>query len=82
MHQQASASDVTLQTVVDAQVPAVVWVDAEKVAWATTVLVGNSLRYVRHGSRTPGGVDHVRVTYDPVGPRVAIEVQDDALGFP
>ena len=53
---QAAAADVTLSVVVADDVPAVVHVDSEKVAWAVTTLVGNALRYVRSGSRRmPGG---------------------------
>ena len=40
MQRQAKAFDVTLNVVVDDHVPAVVSLDAEKIAWATTVLVG------------------------------------------
>ena len=55
MQRQAKASDVTLNVVVDDQVPAVVSLDAEKIAWAITVLVGNALRYVHHGSQRHAG---------------------------
>lgn len=83
MQRQAKACDVTLNVVVDAQVPAVVSLDAEKIAWATTVLVGNALRYVHHGSRVmPGGSITVRVTCNPAGPGITIEVQDDGAGIP
>ena len=83
MQRQAKASDVTLKVVVDGQVPAVVSLDAEKIAWAITVLVGNALRYVRHGSQVmPGGSIAVRVTYNSAGPEITIEVQDDGAGIP
>jgi signal transduction histidine kinase len=83
LQQQAKASDVTLNVVVDDRVPAVVPLDAQKIAWATTALVGNALRYVRHGSQMmPGGSIGVRVTYNPAGPEVIIEVQDDGAGIP
>ncbi len=62
MQRQARAFDVTLNVAVDDDVPAVVSLDAEKIAWATTVLVGNALRYVHHGSQVmPGGSIAVRV---------------------
>jgi signal transduction histidine kinase len=83
LQRQAKAFDVDLNVVVDSQVPAVVSLDAEKIAWATTVLVGNALRYVRHGSHAmPGGSIAVRVTFNPTGSEVTIEVQDDGSGIP
>ncbi len=83
MRRQAKASDITLSIVVDKQLPPRVSLDPEKIAWATTALVGNALRYVRHGSRVmPGGSITVRVTYNPADPEVAIEVQDDSAGIP
>jgi signal transduction histidine kinase len=83
MQRQAAAFDVTLSVVVDDQVPASVLLDAEKVGWAATVLVGNSLRYVQHGSRVmPGGSVAVRVTRGSTNPEITIEVQDDGPGIP
>ena len=83
MQRQAKAFDVTLNVVVDDQVPALVPLDAEKIAWAITVLVGNALRYVHHGSQVmPGGSIAVRVTYNSAGPEITIEVQDDGAGIP
>jgi signal transduction histidine kinase len=83
LQRQAREFDVTLSVVVDDQVPAVVSLDADKIAWATTVLVGNALRYVHHGSQVmPGGSIAVRVTYNSAGPEITIEVQDDGPGIP
>ena len=83
MQQQAKAFDVTLTIVVDGHVPPVVSLDAEKIAWAITALVGNALRYVRHGSQMmPGGSIAVRVTYNSAGPAITIEIQDDGAGIP
>lgn len=83
MQRQARASDVTLSIRVDDEVPAVVSLDATKIAWATTALVGNALRYVHHGSRVmPGGSIAVRVSYNAADSEVAIEVQDDGCGIP
>jgi signal transduction histidine kinase len=83
LQRQAKAFDVDLNVVVDNQVPAVVSLDAEKIAWATTALVGNALRYVHHGSHAmPGGSIAVRVTYNSTGSEVTIEVQDDGSGIP
>jgi signal transduction histidine kinase len=83
LQRQARAFDVTLKIVVDQDVPANVALDAEKIAWATTALVGNDLRYVHHGSMVmPGGTITVRVSYRAANPEVVIEVEDDGSGIP
>jgi signal transduction histidine kinase len=83
VQRQAKAFDVTLNVVVDGQVPTVISLDAEKIAWAVTALVGNALRYVRHGSQVmPGGSIGVHVSYNSAGPDITIEVQDDGAGIP
>jgi signal transduction histidine kinase len=57
--------------------------DAEKIAWVVTALVGNALRYVRHGSYTrPGGTVTVRAACSADAREVTIEVQDDGPGIP
>lgn len=57
--------------------------DAEKIAWTVTALVGNALRYVRHGSYTrPGGTVTVRATCSTDAREVTIEIQDDGPGIP
>jgi signal transduction histidine kinase len=79
---QALSAQVTLRIVVAGDVPALVRVDSEKVAWAVTTLVGNALRYVTSGSRQkPGETIDVRASFDPaIG--VTIEVQDNGPGIP
>ena len=47
---QASSVDVALTVVIADEVPAVVHLDSEKLAWAVTTLVGNALRYVQAGA--------------------------------
>jgi signal transduction histidine kinase len=80
---QAAASEVTLSVVIDDDVPAVVYLDAEKLAWSVTTLVGNALRYVRSGSRrTPGRTIIVRAALGPSAAEVTIEVKDDGPGIP
>jgi signal transduction histidine kinase len=80
---QAATADVTLSIVVSDEVPSVVDLDSDKVAWAITTLVGNALRYVRSGSRLmPGGTIHVRADFDTAGSQVTLEVQDDGPGIP
>ena len=80
---QATEVDVTLSVVVAGDVPPVVYLDSEKVAWAVTTLVGNALRYMRSGSRRMGGeAIAVRVGFDPARSHVTIEVHDDGMGIP
>ena len=80
---QAFATHVTLTVTIADDVPAVVRMDSEKIAWVVTTLVGNALRYVKSGShRPPGGAITVRATYDAASAAVAIEVQDDGPGIP
>jgi signal transduction histidine kinase len=56
--------------------------DADKIAWVVTALVGNALRYVRHGSHTmPGGTVTVRAHGSAAAGEVTIEVQDDGPGI-
>jgi signal transduction histidine kinase len=83
MKAQARAADVTLEMSVDERVPQLVRIDADKIGWAISALVGNALRYVRHGSPVmPGGSIAVRVGYQAIRPSVVIEVQDDGAGIP
>jgi signal transduction histidine kinase len=80
---QAADVAVTLSVVIAADVPTVVRLDPDKVAWAVTTLVGNALRYMRLGSRQrQGGTINVRAGFDPASSQVIIEVQDDGPGVP
>lgn len=82
MQLQAKALDVTLKIAVDPRVPVLVSLDADKIAWVTTTLVGNALRYVHHGSQVmPGGSIAVRVKFNSAGPELTIEIQDDGAGI-
>jgi signal transduction histidine kinase len=77
---QAMARDVSLQIEAPPDLP-LVRVDAEKIAWAVATLVGNALRYVRHGTlRRPGGTIVVRITVEP--DVVTVAVEDDGPGIP
>lgn len=78
---QAAEVGVTLSLVVADDVPTVVYLDSEKVAWAVTTLVGNALRYMRtRPHRTHGGTINVRAAFDATTSQLAIEVQDDGPG--
>jgi signal transduction histidine kinase len=83
MQPQAKAYDVTLRMEIDRGAPNAVFVDRRKVAWALTAVVGNALRYVRHGtSRMPGGSILVAAKADAGMAQVVLEIQDDGPGIP
>jgi len=83
LRSQATAAGVTLRVAVAHEVPAVVKLDAHKVAWAVTTLVGNALRYMQTGSRRiSGGAIDVRAGFDRASAELTIEVQDDGPGIP
>jgi signal transduction histidine kinase len=83
MAPQAKALDVTLTAAVDNDAHAAIAIDAQKIAWAASALVGNALRYVRHGTaRMPGGAITVRATRDAEAHELVVEVQDDGRGIP
>jgi signal transduction histidine kinase len=80
---QATACDVTIAVAIDDKLPQFVLIDADKLMWAITTLVGNALRYVRHGSRImPGGSIGVRASYAVDDSAVVFEVHDDGPGIP
>jgi len=82
MRPQAKATDIRLEAIVDERVPPLLVIDADKVAWIVTALIGNALRYVHHGSiMMPSGSIVVRATYNSAGPDVTLEVQDDGPGI-
>jgi signal transduction histidine kinase len=80
---QAEAAGVSVNVTIADDVPATVSLDAEKMAWAVTTLVGNALRYVQTPSRRLGGkaID-VRANFDAASSEVTIAVQDDGPGIP
>ena len=83
MRRQAEAIDGSLTLTIGESVPSVLFLDAEKLAWAVTSLVGNALRYIRPGTRRmPGGAIVVQMTYEASKHEVVISVQDDGPGIP
>jgi signal transduction histidine kinase len=83
MQPQAKVLDVTLNVLIDGTAPEAVFVDRRKIAWAITALVGNALRYVRHGTpRMPGGTIDVAAKPDPDSGGVVVAIQDDGPGIP
>ena len=82
LERQSAQYDVALKIAVSDELPRLVSLDADKIAWAVTVLVGNALRFVRHGSQTmPGGSIIVRGGYDSARREMTIEVEDDGPGI-
>lgn len=80
LREQANRLEIALTIEAPGDVPKVN-VDAEKIAWAVATLVGNALRFVRHGTRRmPGGSIVVRLAPEDRG--VAIVVEDDGPGIP
>ena len=83
LRSQAVAADVALDTVIDRNLPPLLWLDPHKIAWTAATLIGNALRYVRPGSRrTAGGTITVRVTFDQATAEVTIAVHDEGPGMP
>ena len=50
LREQARRLEIAVDVDATEKLPAVE-VDAEKIAWAVTTLVGNAMRFVRHGTR-------------------------------
>jgi signal transduction histidine kinase len=83
MQPQAKALDVTFRVAVEQNAPPTVFADRRKIAWAITALIGNALRYVRHGTgRMPGGSISVTAAPDPDTGNAALEIKDDGPGIP
>jgi signal transduction histidine kinase len=77
---QAVGYDVKLRVEVDELPEASV--DADKIAWAVSALVGNALRHVRHGTRRmPGGAVSLAGRVDGRTGEVTIEISDDGPGI-
>jgi signal transduction histidine kinase len=82
LERQAHALDVELTVEADEDVPRALMLDPEKIAWAVSALVGNSMRYVRRGTRQkPGGTVAVRVSFDGSASELVVVVADDGPGI-
>jgi signal transduction histidine kinase len=78
MRRQARERGVALTIHIDDNVPDVVHLDRDKVAWAVTNLMGSALRHVH----TPGGSINIDVSYDAARSTLSIAVRDDGPGIP
>jgi signal transduction histidine kinase len=64
-------------------VPTPLHLDAEKVAWAVTTLVGNALRYVQAAPPPAEGARiDVRASFDAAAGEITITVTDNGPGIP
>ncbi len=80
LQHQAGYVDVSLRLEGPESLP-LVMIDPEKIAWAVTTLVGNSMRFVKRGNRhMPGGSIIVRLAREDDD--VLITVDDDGPGIP
>lgn len=83
MLSQARAADVVLASIVDVDVPAIVSMDADRVAWAIVSLIGSALRHVHSGSLFQvGGSIGLRTTCDLARSELIIEITDNGRGIP
>ncbi len=78
--EQCADQGIELRVVSDNDVPPIK-VDPEKIAWAVSAIVGNSVRYLRRDAESGGSV-LVHLTMQDGGREVAIAVQDDGPGIP
>lgn len=82
LRQQAQVREVSFDLSVTPGLPRSVLLDAEKIAWCVTTLVGNALRFVRQGTRRrPGGEVRVLLDHDRVAGVIEISVFDDGAGI-
>ena len=77
MQHQARTLGIMLTIRVDEEVPDVVHLDRDKVAWAMTSLVGSALRHVRKN-----GAILLQLSYDAARSTLRISVRDDGPGIP
>jgi signal transduction histidine kinase len=81
IERQAVERDVNLRFDAPETPPIFARIDPAKIAWVVSALVGNSLRFVRTGSRNlPGGSILVRLRRDEGA--LIFEVEDDGTGMP
>jgi signal transduction histidine kinase len=80
---QARADGIEIRIDVEGEPPAAMAIDPEKIAWAVTTLVGNSMRYVRRATRSDGGGSILlQVGVDQTAAELTIAVHDDGPGIP
>jgi sensor histidine kinase regulating citrate/malate metabolism len=81
LERQARDTDVAFAITRDESCPKTLLVDAEKLIWVVSALAGNSLRYVRRGTRLrPGG--SIAVHLATAQGELRIRVADDGPGMP
>ena len=78
MQRQARSMGITLDVRIEDDVPSIVRLDRDKVAWAITSLVGSAIRHV-HG---PDKRVDVHVAWDVARSTLSIGVRDNGPGMP
>ena len=81
LERQARDEEIGFSLRCNASVPAEVNVDADKLAWAVTALVGNALRYVPRASRLRAG-GNVAVDVSCEAGALRIAISDNGPGMP
>ncbi|MGZ3693619.1 MAG: sensor histidine kinase, partial [Bdellovibrionota bacterium] len=83
MQHQASERDVSLKFEGEGIENLSAKIDPVKIAWVISALVGNSLRFVKSGSRhLPGGSVVVKAIYNSAGRLLEFRIEDDGPGIP
>jgi signal transduction histidine kinase len=82
LSRQADEAGVHLQIDVADEVPALVALDADKIAWAVSTLVGNALRYVPPSRWLGISMIGVSVTCPAGASELTVDVTDTGRGIP
>jgi signal transduction histidine kinase len=80
LRDQAKSAGISVDVVVDDDVPREAPLDEVKTAWAVSTLVGNSLRYLGRSGRA--GRIEVRASYESDTKTLVIAVRDNGPGIP
>jgi signal transduction histidine kinase len=78
--EQARMAEITLKIATDEQMPALLHIDGEKIAWGVANLIGSALRHVA-SSPSASKVVSVEARYDKSARRVTIAVHDNGPGI-
>jgi signal transduction histidine kinase len=83
LERQAQERDVSLKFEIEGNGPHMARLDPVKITWVISALAGNSLRFVKSGSRhLPGGSITVRAAPNGEMGTMEFDIQDDGPGIP